>query len=62
MANIPDHIGVSPMALPCPHCGANPGIACEVVGGKVELIHVERIEAAAALDVAAKKAQATDNS
>lgn len=53
---LPAYITISPMKLVCPHCQANPGEVCETAfGGERELVHVERIKAAAAMDVAAKK-------
>jgi hypothetical protein len=48
------YIAVSPMTLNCPRCGAKPGQVCGTLDGEAELIHVERIEAAAAMDVAAR--------
>jgi hypothetical protein len=39
------------MALVCPRCYAVAGQVCEVVAGDLELVHVERIEAAAAKTV-----------
>jgi hypothetical protein len=47
----------SPMTLTCPRCAAKSGQICEIFHGEVELVHVERIEAATAMDVAAKTAQ-----
>jgi len=49
MAKLPDKIAVDPLTLPCPRCGAQPGIACDLVDDEFELIHLERIEAAAAV-------------
>jgi hypothetical protein len=51
--NIPEYIAVSPMTLACPKCKAAPGIPCDVVN-EFELIHLERIQAAAATDKAKK--------
>jgi hypothetical protein len=38
----------NPMTLICPRCGAKPGQVCIVFEGEMEVVHVERIEAAAA--------------
>jgi hypothetical protein len=55
MAKLPEHITISPMTLRCPHCNAEPGEVCEVLPNEgLEIVHVERIEVALALDVAAK--------
>ena len=51
------YIAVSPMTLNCPRCGAKRGQVCGTLGTRGELVHVERIEAATAMDVAAKTAQ-----
>jgi hypothetical protein len=49
----------SPMILVCPLCGAKPGYPCETAsGGTLEIIHVARIQAAAAKDFAMKKERA----
>lgn len=50
----PEYIDVSPMTLTCPRCKAKPGKACLKLKDDIELIHLERIEAAAAMDRAAK--------
>jgi hypothetical protein len=53
----PEHtkyIAVCPMTLNCPRCAATPGQICEILNGELELVHIERIEAAAAMDVAAR--------
>ena len=50
----PDYIEVSPKTLTCPRCKAEPGEACVKLKNMIELIHLERIEAAAAIDRAAK--------
>lgn len=48
---------ISPMTILCPLCKAVPGVPCEALQDKFELIHVERIEAAAEKDLAAKKSR-----
>jgi hypothetical protein len=55
MAKLPEHIATSPMTLACPRCHAIAGKACEAVARGFEVVHVERIAAAAAKDVAAKR-------
>ncbi len=55
MAKLPDFIPISPMTLTCPRCSAKPRQACVMCKGQFEAIHVERVEAAALKDVAAKK-------
>jgi hypothetical protein len=55
----PLSIAISPVTLACPRCGAAPGVVCEIIGGGVEVVHVERIKAAAAMDSAAEKAPET---
>ena len=54
MTKIP-YIPISPVTLVCPQCGAKAGKACKMLRGEIELIHVERIFAAAASDIVAKK-------
>jgi hypothetical protein len=55
----PLQLRISPMTLVCPLCGAKPGYACETAsGGTLEIIHVERIKAAAAKDAAMKRERA----
>jgi hypothetical protein len=49
MAKLPDKNTVDPLTLRCPRCGAEPGIACDMLDDEFELIHLERIEAAAAV-------------
>ena len=54
--DMPKHLAISPITLVCELCGAKANKACESSsGGKLELVHVARIKAAAALDLAAKK-------
>lgn len=45
---LPDKLPVDPSDIPCPRGGAEAGYPCVVLGPKVELelVHVERIEAA----------------
>lgn len=50
---LPEHITVSPMTLACPKCKAVPGTPCDIVND-FELIHLERIQQAAAMDAANK--------
>jgi len=54
---LPEYIAVSPISLSCPLCKVKPGKACDLFAGEVEIVHVERIAAATAMDVAAKKAR-----
>jgi hypothetical protein len=58
MAKLPEYIEVSPLTLACSRCGAKPGMACGKIDDVFDLIHVERIAAAAALDVKARKLRA----
>jgi hypothetical protein len=53
VAKVP-YIPISPVALFCPTCGAKPGKACDMLRGEVELIHVDRIRAAARADAATR--------
>jgi hypothetical protein len=47
---------ISPMSLFCPWCKAEPWEACETkLGAELEVIHVERIKAAAESDAAVKR-------
>jgi hypothetical protein len=55
MEKAPEYVAISPMALNCPFCKAKPGIACEMLDDMVELIHLERIEAAITLDEMVKQ-------
>jgi hypothetical protein len=54
---IPDYIAVSPITLTCPRCKAKPGTACDMLDDDLDLIHLERVEAAVVMDVASKKAR-----
>jgi hypothetical protein len=57
MAKLPKYIAVSPITLVCPRCKAKPGKVCEIFDGQIESVHIERIKAAVAMDVAVKKAR-----
>jgi hypothetical protein len=54
MTDLPEFVAVSPVALTCPRCNAPPEEACDMLDDTVELIHLERIEAAITLDRTAK--------
>lgn len=54
MNKIPKYIPISPITIPCLKCKAKPGYACAVLGEGQEIVHVERIKAAAALDSIAR--------
>jgi hypothetical protein len=54
---IPDYIAVSPITLTCPRCKAKPETACDMLDEDLDLIHLERIEAAVVMDIAAKRAR-----
>jgi len=56
MAKLLEHIPIDPATLVCPRCGAKPGIACDTLKGGAELVHIERIKAAAVKGAAARKA------
>jgi hypothetical protein len=53
MAQVPERLAISPMTLVCPRCHAAAGQVCKVVAGEL-VVHVERIAATAAKDVAAR--------
>jgi hypothetical protein len=56
-AKLLQHIAVSPMSLPCPRCNAKPEEVCEIpIRDGLEVVHVERIQWAAAMDAIGKKA------
>jgi hypothetical protein len=55
VSELPDYITVSPVTLLCHRCKAEPGSVCETLKGATELVHIERIKAALALDVEAKR-------
>jgi hypothetical protein len=43
-------VATSPITLPCPRCHAEPGDVCEVLGKRLKIVHLERIQAALAKD------------
>jgi hypothetical protein len=52
---LPEYIAVSPITVACPRCHAEPGKVCEVLVGRgLEIVHIERIKVALAMDVSAK--------
>jgi hypothetical protein len=51
---ISDILPVSPLSLQCPHCQARPNKDCTASSGGFSVLHVERIQAAAAKDKAKK--------
>jgi hypothetical protein len=55
LPSLPEYFDVSPKTLTCPRCKAEPGEACVKLKNLIELIHLERIEAAAEIDRAAKR-------
>jgi hypothetical protein len=58
MAKVPDYIQVSPLTLVCPRCKMKPGKACaKPFDDDIEVVHIPRIAAAAAMDAKAKKAR-----
>jgi hypothetical protein len=50
---LPSHIAISPMTLACPRCNAEPAKVCEVLPNGQQVVHLERVRLAAAIDVAA---------
>jgi hypothetical protein len=53
---LPDLLPVSPLTILCPYCATRPGRVCATAAGvKLEIVHVARIKAAAAMDAKAKK-------
>ena len=50
------YIPINPVSLVCPRCSAKAGQACHVLKSELQVVHVERIKAAAVKDVAAKNA------
>jgi hypothetical protein len=54
---IPEYINVSPIALVCPYCKTKIGEPCMRVADELELVHLQRIEAAAEKDREAKKSR-----
>ncbi len=51
--NRPKHISISPLSVACPKCKAAPGTPCDVLN-EFDLIHLERINEAAAMEAANK--------
>lgn len=41
---------VNPVDIPCPRCGVKAGAPCIKLAQEVELVHLERIEAALAMN------------
>lgn len=53
MERPPDYTPTSPMSLECPLCKVEAGTVCDVLPSRgIEIVHLERIKAAAAIDVA----------
>jgi hypothetical protein len=51
-----EYTRISPITLVCPRCNAKPGEVCEVLtDAGLELVHIERIKWAEAMDVLAKR-------
>jgi len=56
VGKLPEYISISPITIVCPKCKAPSGDVCEVLlGGGLETVHVERIKAAAAMDLVVKE-------
>jgi hypothetical protein len=54
----PDYLPISPNSLRCPFCHAKANKVCQTAsGGRLELVHVARIKAAAQMDGEARKAR-----
>jgi hypothetical protein len=51
MAKLPEHAATNPMTLACPRCHAAAGRVCDKLPGEFEMVHMERIAAAAAKTV-----------
>lgn len=51
---------ISPMSIGCPYCHAKGGQGCAIARGGFAVLHVARIEAAAAQDTSKKKSSAHD--
>jgi hypothetical protein len=51
---LPERIATNPITLVCPRCHAGAGQVCDVVAGEFEVVHMERIVAAAAETVGAR--------
>jgi len=55
ITNRPEYVAISPITLTCPRCHVEPGETCEVLPeAGLEIVHIERIELALSMDVAAK--------
>jgi hypothetical protein len=55
MEELPEYVAISPISIVCPRCHAEPGYVCEILFGEgVEIVHVERIKLALAMDVSAR--------
>jgi hypothetical protein len=54
LAKLPERVKINPMTLVCPRCHAISRQACNVLAGELDLVHVERIAAAAAKTVEAR--------
>jgi hypothetical protein len=56
MDKLPEYVAISPITLVWPRSQAKPGDVCEVTLGEgLEIVHVERIKTAAAVDFIAKE-------
>ena len=56
---LPGVLRISPLTIACPYCAAKPRRACGTAsGGRIEIVHVARLKAAAAMEAAAKEAPA----
>jgi hypothetical protein len=54
LTKLPEYINVNPVTLTCPRCNAKPGEDCDVLlNNGLELVHIERIQWAGAMDVTA---------
>jgi hypothetical protein len=54
MPKLPERTATNPMTLVCPRCHVVAGQVCDVVAGGFEVVHMERIAAAAAKTVEAR--------
>jgi hypothetical protein len=55
MVDIPKVLPVSPISLVCPFCKAKPGEDCIKLSDGIAVLHIQRIQAAAAQDKANKR-------
>jgi len=53
--SIPPVLPVSPIAVECPHCKAQPGHDCITDSGLFSIVHLARISAAASISKAPRK-------